>query len=553
MPELDDDLRWWREGVLYQIYPRSWADSDGDGVGDLRGILDHLDHLSWLGVDGIWLSPVTVSPDADFGYDVADYRDVDPRFGSLADLDELIDRAHARGIRVLLDLVPNHTSIDHPWFAEARRSRDDPRRDWYVWADPGPGGAEPNNWVSSFLGPAWTLDPATGQYYLHNFLPEQPDLNWWNGDVRDEFDAILRFWFDRGVDGFRIDVCHMIVKDAELRDNPPTTEADHWFDRLRGQLQTYNSCRPEVHDVLRRWREVARSYDPPRVFVGETHVRDLRVMASFYGDGDELDGAFNFSLLPAPFEAAALREVVDGTEAALAPADCPVWTIGNHDESRYPTRWAKGDPGLTRCALMMALTLRGTAFLYYGDELGMPDTPVTREQLLDPVGLKFFPFAGRDPCRTPMPWTAGPGGGFTEPGVEPWLPFGDLAACNVADQRHDPGSVLSLCRDLISLRAAVPDLREGSYASVPGVPDGVFAYRRGERVLVALNLGSSVAAVHGVHGRIRIATDRSLDEQPVAGRLELAPGQGVVVRLDAGAGGSGSSDPGMLGRSRRDD
>ncbi len=528
-----DGLRWWREGVLYQIYPRSWADSDGDGVGDLRGIIGHLDHLSWLGVDGIWLSPVTVSPELDFGYDVADYRDVDPRFGTLADLDELISEAHRRGIRVLLDLVPNHTSIEHPWFTEARRSRDDPRRDWYVWADPSPDGSEPNNWVSSFLGPAWTLDPATGQYYLHNFLPEQPDLNWWNDAVRDEFDGILRFWFDRGVDGFRIDVCHMIVKDRELRDNPPATGADHWFDQLRGQLQTWNSCRPEVHDVLRRWRSVARSYDPPRVFVGETHVRDLAVMASFYGDGDELDGAFNFSLLPAPFEAAALREVIEGTEAALAAHAWPAWTAGNHDESRYPTRWAEGDPGLARCALMMTLTLRGTAFLYYGDELGMPDTQITREQVLDPVGVKFFPVAGRDPCRTPMPWSAEPGGGFTEPGVEPWLPFGDLAACNVADQRHDPGSVLSLCRDLISLRAAVPDLRAGAYASLPGAPDGVFAYRRGERVAVALNLGRSDAVVEGLTGTVYVGTERSRDGERVDGELRLPAGHGVVVRLES--------------------
>ena len=259
--------RWWKEGVLYQIYPRSYADSNGDGVGDLRGIIDRLDHLAWLDVDGIWLG-------------------VQPVLGTLADVDALIAAANDREIRVLLDLVPNHTSIEHPWFVESRSSRDNPKRDWYVWADPKPDGSPPNNWQSSFGGPTWTLDDTTGQYYLHNFLADQPDLNWWNEEVRAEFDRILRFWFDRGVAGFRIDVVHMVVKDALLRDNPPATDDDHWMVQLTGQRQVYNGNRPEVHDVIRRWREVADSYDPPRVLVGETHVFDTDAMLSFYGAGD---------------------------------------------------------------------------------------------------------------------------------------------------------------------------------------------------------------------------------------------------------------------------
>src|SRR3954467_4071631 len=268
MPE--DPNAWWREGTLYQIYPRSYRDTNGDGVGDLPGMIEKLDHLQWLGIRGVWISPLTVSPNADFGYDVADYCDVDPSFGNLTDFDELVTEASARGIRILMDLVPNHTSTEHPWFLESRSSRDNPKRDWYVWADPKPDGSPPNNWVSSFFGPAWTLDDATGQYYLQNFLAEQADLNWWNDEVRDEFDRILRFWFDRGVAGFRIDVAHMVVKDKDLRDNPPATEDDSILEQLRGQRPLYTENRPEVHDVHRRFRAIADSYDPPRLLVGET-------------------------------------------------------------------------------------------------------------------------------------------------------------------------------------------------------------------------------------------------------------------------------------------
>src|SRR5680860_631954 len=397
--------QWWREATLYQIYPRSYADSTGDGVGDLRGIIGRLDHLAWLGVDGIWVDPITVSPNADWGDDVADYCAVDPSRGTLADVHELIAEAARRGLAVILDIVPNHTSIDHPWFAASRASRDDPKRDWYVWADPAPDGGLPNNWVSSFGGPAWTLDDASGQYYLHNFTPGHPDLNWWSEDVRAEFDRILRFWFDRGVAGFRIDVAHMIVKDRALRDNPPATTDDAPLDQIRGQSPLYNSNRPEVHDVHKRWRALADTYDPPRVLIGETFVHDVATMASYYGDGDELHLAFNIPLVQRPFDPDALREVVEATEAAL-PAECwPVWTAGNHDLSRFPTRWADGDEARTRLALLMVLGLRGTAFLYYGDELGLTDTRIPPERVLDPVGITF-PGFGRDPERTPMPWSA---------------------------------------------------------------------------------------------------------------------------------------------------
>ncbi|HEY5012933.1 MAG TPA: alpha-amylase family glycosyl hydrolase [Acidimicrobiia bacterium] len=537
MPEMPRDEPgrvWWRDGVLYQIYPRSFMDANGDGIGDLRGIIERLDHLQWLGVEGIWIDPITVSPDADWGYDVADYCDVNPPLGTLADAEELVEEAGRRHIRVLLDLVPNHTSDRHPWFLDARSSRTAAHRDWYVWADPKADGSVPNNWVNNFHPgrPAWTFDETTGQYYLNHFLATQPDLNWWNEEVRDEFDRILAFWFDLGVAGFRIDVCHMIVKDRLLRDNPPATDDDHWYVRMQGQRQVYNAARPEVHDVLRRWRSIADSYDPPRILVGETYVLEPELFASFYGRGDELNLAFNFMLLHSDFSAGQLRAAVEASERLL-PADCwPVWTGGNHDNHRFATRWGGDDPRHARAALFMLLTLRGTPFLYYGDEIGMPDTDVPQERILDPVGLIHGRRLGRDAERTPMPWTGEPGAGFTEAGVEPWLPFGDVAACNVAAQRHDPTAMLALTRDLVSLRDAIPDLARGNYRTDPRSNDSRWIFRRGDRTFVALNLSDDETTIGSVHGLVRIATDRSRDGLRVDGDLVLAPWESVLVWLD---------------------
>jgi alpha-glucosidase len=497
---------WWREGVLYQIYPRSFADSNGDGIGDLRGIIDRLDHLEWLGVDGIWLNPTMPSPNHDWGYDVADYRAVHPDLGTLEDLDALVAEASRRGIRVLLDLVPNHTSDRHSWFQDALTGPDARFRDFYVWADPGPDGGPPNNWRSTFSGPAWTFDEASGQFYLHNFLPTQPDLNWWNEAVREEFDDILRFWFARGVAGFRIDVCHAIVNDRELRDDPPAGPDDHPLIQQQGFKAVYSMNRPEVHEVLQRWRAIA---DGDRVLVGETYVLELEQLFPFYGGGDDqLHMAFNFLFVHADLDAATLRAVVEGVERGLPETSWPVYTGSNHDAGRLTTRWAGGDEDKARCALLMLLTLRGTPFLYYGDEIALPEGDVPADRRRDPVPEH------RDGCRTPMPWSRD--GDWRDP----WLPLTDTSR-NVADQREDPGSVLHLVRRAIALRRERADLRTGRYETLPA-PDGAWIWRRGERTVVALNLSDEPLAID-VRGELLIATrDRPFDGV-------LPPWSGVVV------------------------
>jgi alpha-glucosidase len=470
---------WWQSAVLYQVYLRSFADSNGDGVGDVRGVIEKLDYLEWLGVDCLWLSPVYPSPDRDWGYDVADYRDVQPVLGSLDDLDELIAGADGRGIKIVLDLVPNHSSDQHGWFRESCASRESPRRDWYVWRDPKPDGSPPNDWRSSLGGgPAWTLDPQTGQMYLHNFLPEQTDLNWWNDEVRREFDEIFRFWLDRGVAGFRLDVAHAIVKDRELRDLPKGSDADVFVDL------------EETLAVLRRWRGVVDAYKDPRILLGETWVMDIELLMRFYGRGDDqLHLAFNFPFAFSPLEAEPLRTIVERTEAALPTGAWPAWTLSNHDIPRFPTRTCGGDPRKIRCALLALLTLRGTPVLYYGDELGLPAVDVPPDAVRD--------VAGRDPARTPMPWN----GGWTTP----WLPVG--GGTSVAEQQEDPDSILSYTRDLLARRRNTPDLIAGAYESLPA-PPGVWAYRRGESTVVALNLSDHPAALEG---------------------RELAPWEGVIL------------------------
>ncbi|HTT86994.1 MAG TPA: alpha-amylase family glycosyl hydrolase, partial [Acidimicrobiales bacterium] len=383
-----------------------------------------------------------------------------------------------------------------------------------------------------FGGPGWTFDDATGQYYLHNFLPEQPDLNWWSEDVRDAFDGILRFWWDRGVAGFRIDVCNMIIKDAQLRDNPPATEDDPFVMQMFGQRPFYNSNQPEVHDVLRRWRTISAGYDPPRLLLGETNVEQLDTLASFYGSGtDELHLAFNFPFIEAPLKAKALWDVLERTEALLPDQAWPVWTGSNHDVSRLATRWAEGDPARVRVALLMLLTLRGTPVLYQGDEIGLVDGNITEDELRDPVGRRFWPYyAGRDPERTPMPWDAGRHGGFTDAGATPWLPMTDPRVANVADQRADPRSVLAMTRRVIAARRRSPDLQLGGYERLAS-PDEVWLFRRGESTVVALNLSGTPhdITLPGRGGSVVVGTDPARDASVPGDALSLGAWEGVVV------------------------
>jgi alpha-glucosidase len=527
----DDRRRWWHGAVLYQIYVRSWLDTDGDGYGDLNGVIARLDYLAWLGVDGIWLSPTMPSPDHDWGYDVSGYMDVHPELGTLDDLDRLVAEAGARGLRVLLDLVPNHTSSAHPWFVEAAAGRDSSRRDYYVWADPAPGGGPPNNWMDATGHPAWAWHEATGQYYLHNFLDSQPDLNWWEPAVHDEFRKILRFWFDRGVAGFRIDVAQGLYKDAELRDNPPADAADPLAGRS-GQRAVYNASRPQSHGVFRDWRQIADGYAPPRLLLGETWV-DLPALAGFYGDDEELQLGFNFPFVFAPFAARELSAVVRATLGILPASACPVWTASNHDVGRFPTRWCGGDQRKVRLALLVLATLPGTTVLYYGDEIGMTDVAVAPELRRDTM-TRDVAGGGRDRARTPIMWEASPSGGFTADGVKPWLPAGDAAACNVAEQRRDPASVLSFCRALLTLRRAELGGTVAGYEIVPA-GEGQWAYHAGGLTVVA-NFSDTPARPPGPAGEVLLSTTGPVPgHRPVpgggaSGTVVIAPWAGLVMR-----------------------
>jgi alpha-glucosidase len=527
-----DPGHWWRSGVVYQIYPRSFMDANGDGVGDLRGIEQRLDHLAWLGVDAVWLSPFYPSPMADFGYDVADYCDVDPLFGSLADFDALLAAAHARGLRVIVDWVPNHTSDRHPWFREARRSRSAPRRDWYVWRDPAPGGGPPNNWRSAFGGPAWEWDEATGQFYLHSFLKEQPDLDWRNPEVVKAMHGTLRFWLDRGADGFRIDVIHRIAKDPGLRDN---SEGGCHCEAWGGERHVHDENHPDVHGLLRGIRGVLDDYDE-RMAVGEVFILDPAVVARYYGKDDELQLAFNFSFLRSPWSAEAFGGEVERMEGLLRRYGWPTLVLSSHDAPRHASRY--DDPRLgdarARVAALMLLSLRGTPFLYYGEEIGMRNVPVPEDRLRDPLAWTLHPKLSRDPERTPMQWQAGPGAGFTR--GEPWLPIAaDADRRNVALQREDPHSLLQLYREILALRRAEPALHAGRFERL-AAPEGVLAYERRagrSRAQVALNFSGEEREVRLGEGAVRraLSTDpaRALPER--AGRLALGPSEGLLLVL----------------------
>jgi alpha-glucosidase len=476
---------WWKHGVIYQVYPRSFLDTNGDGIGDLEGITGRLDYLAWLGVDAIWISPVYPSPMADFGYDISDYCGIDPVFGNLEDFARLLGEAHRREIKVILDLVPNHTSDRHPWFIESRCSRSSPKRDWYIWRDAHPGGAPPNNWMSNFGGSAWTWDEATAQFYYHAFLREQPDLNWRNRDVRAAVYAVMRFWLDLGVDGFRVDVLWHLMKDAAFRDNPVNPAYTPGQPDINRFLQVHSADQPEIAQVISEMRHIVEAY-PERVLIGEIYL-PMERLAAYYGE--QLAGVhlpFNFQLLFAPWQASSIAALIEAYERALPAGAWPNWVLGNHDQKRVATRIGSRQ---ARIAAMLLLTLRGTPTLYYGDEIGMLDVPIAPGAIQDPwekrePGLGL----GRDPQRTPMQWNGSLSAGFTD--GTPWLPIAeDYCHTNVAIEKQDPASILTLYRNLIALRRSSPALASGSYRAVP-LGYNVLAYERflgEERLLVVLN------------------------------------------------------------------
>jgi alpha-glucosidase len=500
---------WWKSAVVYQIYPRSFLDADGDGVGDLAGIRAQLDYLQWLGVDAVWLSPFFRSPMADFGYDVADYCEVDPLFGDLAGFDDLVADSHARGIRVVIDWVPNHTSDQHPWFRESRSSRQSPKRDWYYWRDGGPD-HEPNNWLAAFGGRAWTWDEATGQWYLHLFLPEQPDLNWGNPEVRGVMYDTLRFWLDRGVDGFRMDVIHGIGRDPALPDARAKLAHIPW-----SALNDH----PSTHSYLREIRRLVDSYPGNRLTVGEVYLLDTKRVATYYGQGDELHLAFNFPPLFAPWTAEAWRQQIAQVAELIEPTGgWPTWVLSNHDNPRHRTRY--GTEARARAAAVLLLTLRGTPFLYAGEELGLEDAVIPGEARVDP--------GGRDGCRAPVPWDATPTHGWPASGIAaggggtwlPWPPGPEHH--NLASARDDPDSILHLYRRLLAARRNSPALQRGDctlLATGPGVLG--FTRRSGADVrTVLVNFTPApVTAAGDAHGIVEVASDRTGEGLPFGGNL----------------------------------
>ncbi len=532
----DTDGLWWQTAVIYQIYPRSFQDSNGDGVGDLPGITHRLDYIADLGVDAIWVSPFYTSPMADFGYDVADYTDVDPLFGTLADFDELLAGAHQLDLKVILDIVPNHTSDQHPWFLESRASPDSPKRDWYVWRDAKPDGSPPNNWLSAFGGLAWEWDGATGQYYLHTFIPAQPDLNWRNPAVVAAMHDVYRFWLDRGVDGFRIDVAHRIMKDPQLRDNPPAPAAADGAFKSMGEYESlqhlHDMGHPDIHDVYRDFRRLVDSYQPPRVTIGEVHIFDWEEWAAYYGqDQDELHMPFNFSLLYVPWTATAVRAQIDALEAILPAGAWPNYVLGNHDEPRLATRFG---PERARLAAMLLLTLRGTPTLYYGDELGIEQVAIAPEDQQDPWAIRE-PQLGRDGCRTPMQWDGSPAAGFSDGGA--WLPLtGDHADRNVEVQLAQEDSVLTLYRRLLALRRGLAALHRGAYQPVEAVPEQLFVFHRSageEQICVVLNFSNQpVRFVHEcIPGGEPLLSTRLAKVDIDGAALRLAPNEGMMLRV----------------------
>jgi glycosidase len=525
---------WWREGTIYQIYVRSFQDSNGDGVGDLEGVVARLDYLSGtLGIDALWLTPFYPSPMRDFGYDISDHTDVHELFGDLETFDRLVEAAHARNLRVIVDFVPNHTADDHAWFVESRSSRGSPKRDWYVWCDPKPDGSPPNNWLSGFGGPAWTLDESTGQYYLHSFQSSMPDVNWRDSELKDAQFEVIRFWMEREADGIRIDAAQYPMKDPLFRDNPPnegTVKMHRPLGEYDTQVHQHDMAHEDIHGLYKDLRALLDDY-PDRVAIGEIHVFDWPKWAAYYGGGaDELHMVFNFGLLGASWEAEPLKALIEEIEVAL-PEDggWPNWVLGNHDEPRVAGRLG---PEVARLATMLQLTLRGTPTIYYGDELGLPDVSLAPEEIVDPWGRQA-PELSRDPSRSPMVWDGSLNGGFCPPDADPWLPLvADHERYSVAAQIDDERSFLNLTRSLIALRRESPALRRGAYAGF-SARNGCLVFERettDDHRFVALNLTREKRSVDvPFHGLVEVSTHGDRRNELIDGAIELRPFEGCVV------------------------
>ena len=522
---------WWQRGIVYQVYPRSFQDSNGDGIGDLNGIAARLGHLVDLGVDAVWISPIFPSPMADFGYDISDYNDIHELFGDLDDFQRLVEAVHACGLKIILDFVPNHTSDQHPWFVESRASRNNPKRDWYVWRDGKPDGSAPNNWVSEFGGSAWTWDATTRQYYYHAFLKEQPDLNWRNADVRAAMLETLRFWLDRGVDGFRVDAIHHLIEADHLRDNPLNPDWRDGQSPARRLARLYSLDQEETHDVIAEMRALVDTYED-RVLIGEASLPIEQLMAYY---GDETPGfhlPFNFHLIKTPWEPDAIAALIEQYEGALGGGmdRWPNWVLGNHDRSRVASRIGMAQ---ARVAAMLLLTLRGTPTVYQGEEIGMEDVPIPVQAVRDPweknvPGLGL----GRDPERTPMQWDDSENAGFSS--VEPWLPLAsDYALVNVKRQHSDPRSMLSLYRALIALRRREPALSVGVHVKAEAV-GSVLTYRRfhaGRWISVALNFSDQPQFFENGANAYDVLISTHLDrtQRENNGIVTLRANEGIVM------------------------
>lgn len=533
---MEQEHLWWQTGIIYHIYPRSFYDSNGDGIGDLQGILQKLEYLQWLGVTAVWISPVYPSPMADFGYDISDYTAIHPLFGTMEDFDRLVAAAHQLNLRVIIDLVPNHTSDQHPWFLESRQSKDSSKRDWYIWHDATPEGKAPNNWRGAFGGSGWEWDKATGQYYFHSFLKEQPDLNWRNPDVERAFFEVMQFWLGKGVDGFRMDVLWHLIKDKHLRDNPLNPNWRPYMGDYDELLPVYSTDQPEVHVIVRKMRRLMDAY-PDRLMIGEIYL-PVNKLVAYYGTPDERGAhlPYNFQLIFANWNAETIAAVINEYEGALSDKDWPNWVMGNHDQPRMASRLDKGQ---VRIAAMLLLTLRGTPTIYYGDEIGMTDVPIRADKIQDPQGRNMpEKNLGRDPARTPMQWTADTNAGFTS--GTPWLEISrDYKQVNIEAERQDQNSLLHLYRRLIALRQREPSLMYGRY--IPVYSDHqVMAYLRSHNddtdcFLVVLNISHRTCRFHlppyAAGGVIEAATYNELEQTQVKDTLELYGDEGIIIRI----------------------